>query len=37
MVKQPEMEELAALHEDTDFILIAHGTKQLLRDIENAN
>lgn len=30
VVKPPEMEELAALHGDTDFIVIAHGDKQLL-------
>lgn len=30
MVKPLEMEELIALHGDTDFIVIAHGKKELL-------
>lgn len=30
MVKPLEMEELAALHGDTDFIVIAHSKKELL-------
>lgn len=30
MVKPPEVEELAALHGDIDFIVIAHGKKELL-------
>lgn len=30
VVKPPEMEELAALHGDTDFIVFAHGNKELV-------